>query len=177
MADFRFKDGFRPKTLKADVVAVELERIKREHQQLTAEAVFDAARPATALLHAEFEWDGQVAIRALGLDRARKLIRAVVVVPTEPEQPAHRVWVHIAAEGAPNGGGVYQKAEAVCRDVDLFERALVELQRKFDSAAEALSELKAMAATSSSPHADRMAAIGLAVQGFGAVREALAILK
>ena len=175
MADYRFKDGFRPKALKAGVVAAELERIKTENTQLTAEAVFDAARPAKALLHDEFEWDGPTAIRALGLDRARKLIRAVVVIPSEPEQVAHRVWVHIAAEGAPNGGGAYQRAEVVAREVNLFERAVTELQRKFDSAAEALEELRLLA--SASPNADRMAAIGLAVQGFGAVREALAILK
>jgi hypothetical protein len=176
MVDFRFKDGFRPKALKASVVALELERIKRESTELTAEAVFDAARPAKALLHGEFEWDGPAAIRALGLDRARKLIRAVVIVPTEREQMPHRVWVHVSAEGAPNGGGAYQKAEVVVRDVDLFERAVSELQRKFDAAAEALTELKALVA-SADPNADRMAAIGLAVQGFGAVREALAILK
>lgn len=172
---YGFKNGFRARAVKADVVAAELERIKEENGALTAEDVFESARPKTAPLHAEFEWDGKAAVRELGLIRARSLIRAVVVVKEQPEEAPRRVWVHVGEEGKPNKPGEYERVDVVVQNVDLFERALTDLQRKFDAASEALAELRRAAEDGGQP--DRLAAISLAVQGFGAVREALAVLR
>lgn len=176
METYQFRAGFRAKAIKADVAASELERIKQENGTLTSEAVFEAAKPKTAKLHSEYVWDGKEAVKQLGLIRSREIIRAVVVVPKpETQEPARRIWVHVPDEMKPNGPGEYEKISAVVQHVDQYERALSDLQRKFDAAAEALNELQQAAQGSATP--DRLAAIGLAVQGFGAVREALAILR
>jgi hypothetical protein len=175
MTDYRFKSGFRPRVLKAEQLAAELDKIEAVGT-VTASTVFEAARPKESLLHGEFIWDGTEAVRQLGILRAAALIRAVVVVPDPAaSESAHRVWVRISDEASPVGPGHYERMTAVVKDVNLFERALSDLQRKFDAASQALAELKTVADGTSD--ADRLAAIGLAVQGFGAVREALALLR
>lgn len=175
METYQFRPGFRAKAVKADVVAAELERIKEANGALTSEAVFEAARPKTAPLHGEYVWDGKEAVRQLGLIRSREIIRAVVVVRAEAEEPPRRIWVHVPSEANPSGPGEYERMDVVVQHIDQFERALSHLQQKFDAAAEALEDLRR--AAHGTDNADRLAAIGLAVQGFGAVREALAILK
>jgi hypothetical protein len=152
-----------------------LARIREDAGALTAEGVFVAAMPEDAVLHGEFEWDGQKAIRELGLIRARNVIRSVVVRNVESDEAPHRVYTHIVSESPGQRAGVYEPMTVVVQSPDLYERALTNLQRKFDAAAESLEELRALASASGQP--DRLAAIGLAVQGFGAVREALALLK
>jgi hypothetical protein len=176
MPTYEFRSGFRAKAVKADVVAAELERIQQENGALTSDAVFEVAKPEDAPLHPEYVWDGDEAVRQLGLIRSREIIRAVVVkIDSEAPEPARRVWVHVPNEDKPNGPGEYEKITTVVQHIDQFERALSDLQRKFDAAAEALDELRHAAQAGDNP--ERLAAIGLAVQGFGAVREALALLK
>lgn len=172
---FTFAPGFRARSSKPEEVASELARIREEAGALTAEGVFEASIPDDAALHGEFEWNGQKAIRELGLIRARSIIRSVVVRQVEEDAPPHRVYTHIMSETPAQRSGVYEPMTVVVQTPDLYERALTNLQRKFDAAAESLEELRALASASGQP--DRLAAIGLAVQGFGAVREALALLK
>lgn len=173
---YRFTPGFRPRSVKdAAVLNAELARIKEADDGLTSEGVFEASRPKDAPLHGEFIWDGKAAVRELGLIRARQLIRAVVVVDERQEEPPRRVYVHLPSEDKAKSAGTYERIDVVVQHVDLYETALANLQRKFDAAAEALEELRR--AAQGTDNADRLAAIGLAVQGFGAVREALAILK
>lgn len=175
MPDYRFRPGFRARAVTAGAAAGALEALHAAGP-LTASAVFEAAKPKGAVLHGEFEWDGQTAIRELGLMRAREIIRAVIVVPTAASAPARHVYVHVESEAAGlSRGGRYELLETVVGRPDLYEQALTALQRKFDAASQALDELRAAAEGTSAP--DRLAAIGLAVQGFGAVREALAILR
>lgn len=169
----RFRAGFRARGIKPDVMSDELARIKDEQGVLTSEAVFEAAKPKDAVLHSEFVWDGKTAIRELGLIRARSIIRAVIVI--EGDEPSHAEWTFVPDAEAPAGPGEYELTEVVVQHVDLYERAVTNLQRKFDAAAEALDELRR--AAQGTADADRLAAINLAVQGFGVVREALAILK
>lgn len=170
-----YRSGFRARAVKPDVAASELERIKATEGALTAEAVFEAAKPKAAPLHDEFVWDGKEAVRELGLIRARQIIRSVVVIPEESSEPPRPVYVFVPDAAKPHGPGVYERPEVIVQHVDLYERALSNLQRHFDAAAEALNDLRRVA--DGRQDQDRLAAIGLAVQGFGAVREALAILK
>ncbi len=172
---YRFREGFRARSVTAHVAMTELERIKAEQGKLTSEGVFLAAKPDGAALHGEFIWDGDEAIRELGLNRARVLIRSIVIVPVKDDpSPVQRVFVHVADEDSDTGKGEYEKITAVVRHVDQYEIALTNLQRRFDSASEALEELRR--AAEGTANADRLASIGLAVQAFGALREALAIL-
>lgn len=172
---FTFAPGFRARSSKPEEMAAELARIRDKSGALTAEGVFEAAKPKEAPLHGEFEWNGQKAIRELGLIRARSIIRAVVVRKAEEDSPPHRVYTHIPNEKSPAAPGVYERMDVVVHQVDRYEMALTNLQRKVDSSVEAMNELMRVAQGTAS--ADRLAAIGLAVQGFGAVREALALLK
>lgn len=175
MEQYRFTPGFQARAVKPAAAAAELERVKAENGTLTASAVFEASRPKTAPLHDEFVWDGKEAIKQLGEMRARQIIRAVVVVKPEQEQAPQRVYVHIPNATKHTMPGTYERMEIVANRVDLYERALIDLQRKVDSAIYAIEELKR--AAQGTDNAERLAAIGLAVQGFGAVREALALLK
>lgn len=172
---YEFKYGFRPRAVKADVVASELERVKEAHGELKAEHVFEDARPKEAPLHGEFEWDGKKAIRELGLIRARTLIRSVVIVDAEPNKQPSRVWVNIRDERKPNEAGTYEKIEVVVKQPDLWEHALTNLNRRYEAAHEAMMEVKR--AGEQSEDADRLAKIALVVEGFSTVREALALLK
>lgn len=92
MQQYRYRDGFRTlSALKPAVVADELERIKEANGVLTSDGVLEAARPEGALLHNEFEWDGEAAVRKLGMLRASAIIRAVVIIPDEPKTHPHRI--------------------------------------------------------------------------------------
>lgn len=48
-----------------------------ENGVVTSRGVFEAARSENNILHGEFEWDGDRAVEALGLQRAAELIRTV----------------------------------------------------------------------------------------------------
>lgn len=48
-----------------------------ENGVVTSRGVFEAARSENNILHHEFEWNGDKAIEALGLQRAAELIRTV----------------------------------------------------------------------------------------------------
>lgn len=50
-----------------------------ENGVVTNKGVFEAARNPNSILHDQFEWDGERAIEALGLQRASELIRTVRV--------------------------------------------------------------------------------------------------
>jgi hypothetical protein len=170
-----FAPGFRAHSLKPHEVRDELRRIRDERDELTAEGVFEEATPEDAKLHPEFEWDGDKAIRELGLIRARRIIRSIVVQSVEAKEPPRHEYVHIVSETPGRRAGEYVPMTVAVQSPDLYELALTHLQRKVDAAVEALNELRSVASKSSD--ADRLANIGLVVQGFGAVREALALLK
>ena len=176
--EYQYTPGYRERKVSAKIAAAELDRIKQEKGALTAPSVFEAAKPDDAALHPEFIWDGEMAVRELGLIRARSLIRAVQIRPAEgSDEPERRVWVHVAPEKGRSDekAGEYVYIEDAVQHIDIFERALTELQRKVDAASEALNELKRAAEGTSDER--QKAVVALAVQGFGAVREALAILR
>lgn len=175
MQQYRYRDGFRTlSALKPAMVADELERIKEANGVLTSDGVLEAARPEGALLHNEFEWDGEAAVRKLGMLRASAIIRAVVIIPDEPKTHPHRIWIGVSSDDPTNRSSHYEKLEVVVRQVDLYEQALVNLQRRFDSAAAALDELRA--AASGTPDPNRQAVIGLAADAFSTLRQALTVL-
>lgn len=173
MPEYRFRSGARVSGVTPEVVTSELARIHQENDDtLTAPAVVSAAKPATAPLHPAFEWRNSVAADEYRLIQARQLIRAVIVIPekVEGEQgaPASPAWVHVEKDN-------YQPIEVVVQRPDLFEMALKEAQSKLAAAERAVMDLKR--AAEHAPNPDRMAAIGLAVQGFAAVKEALAVIR
>lgn len=172
---YGYRAGFTARVVTPPVMADEFDRIRGEKGALRSADVLEESRPDDAVLHDEFVWDGEAAITELGLIRARTMIRALVVrLPETPRAPAAPVWVHIPNDN-PRRPGEYEKTEVVVENIDLFERALTELQRRYDSAQEALMAVRR--AADETGDSERLAAIAMVVQGFGAVREALAILR
>src|SRR5262249_35758909 len=108
--EYRFRDGFRARTVTAVQAHTELERLRADGP-LTSSAVFDAARPKDAVLHGEFQWDGKKAVEELGLIRARTLIRAVVVL--KPDQPPTSEYIHVPAVKLAQTEGRYEPLSVV----------------------------------------------------------------
>lgn len=79
-AEIKWKNGSRVKT-PATAAHKELERIRKKNGgALDAVAVVEASRSKRAVLHKEFEWDDAVAAEEHRRERARYLMRHIVVV-------------------------------------------------------------------------------------------------
>jgi len=169
---YEYRHGMSSKAVSAEAAYTELERIRAEHDdRLSPRDVVDESRPEVAVLHPFFEWDDGAAAEAYRVDQARKLTRSVYVVASDQQGrdlPSVPVYFHVERHN-------YQPASVVVNQPDLFEQALQELQRQLAAAERAVRELEAVSKTGKDP--DRMAAIGLAVQGFEAVRAAVAIIR
>lgn len=161
MAAYKFKEGFAPSGIDAEVVEHELERIAGKEQRLTPNAIVDAARPKDAVLHKViFRLNRDQAAQEHYLDVARRLIRSVVVVHEDEKRPSP-VWVHVPANDGGKAGD-YQPAAIVVQRPDAFAAALAELQRRLNSARNAVDDLQRVAAQSEDP--ERLALIAMAVK-------------
>jgi len=149
----------------ADVAAAELERIRKE-QGLTAEAIVAEAEPDSSPLHPAFQWDDVEAGHEYRLIQARRLARSVSVIVGKAEPRS--LYVNVKMLGRE---GTYEPMELVIQHPDQFAFALAALERKLDSAAEAVEELRALAAAGSDP--DKTARIAVAVEAFRAAQEAV----
>jgi len=170
---YRFRHGVTRGTVTAEQAYGELERIRTAHDdKLNPRDVVRESRPDAAVLHPFFEWDDAIAAEEHRVQQARRLSRSVyVVTPStrDDEAPSETpVYFHVQ----PNH---YQRGDIVVAQDDLFQQALEELQRKLSIAERAVNELKTLAAGGKNP--ERAAAIALAVQGFEAVRAAVAIIR
>lgn len=65
--------------------------IQASGREVTAEALWESARPAASPIHHLFEWDAEKALREIGIHRAHTLLRAVVLTVREPETKTYRV--------------------------------------------------------------------------------------
>lgn len=161
MERIRYADGFRSRGSDPAAVQATLATLAAR-EPLTAERTFEAARAEDSPLHCEFTWNGEAAVRELGLLRARSLIRAIVHVQVENEPPRH-VYVHVPSDTG-QGGGTYDTLVAVLDDDERYRRALGGLQAKFASARAALRELHTAAARAG--REDRIVAVTAAGQAF-----------
>lgn len=136
--------------MKDQIVVEELTRIKQKHGKLQAKAVVDESRPEDAPLHGNFEWNDGVAGENWRVFQARQLIRTVKIENPATQQQYH-AFVHIGNRGETKQGdeisreGYYECAEIVARDVDLFARALSEIQRKISGLQDSADELRRLA--------------------------------
>ena len=84
---------------------------------LTAEKLLDASRPEDAPLHGEFEWRDEIAAEKYRLQQAGTIIRALVIVPEEPETPEVRAFFNLAPTD--NGKRHYMATSTIFRDSEL----------------------------------------------------------
>lgn len=108
IAGFEFTEGARFQSgasADANAVGAHLELLRQQCKgELTPRDVLDDAKNPNSPLHSFFEWSDSEAAEQYRLSQARGLIRAVVAIYTQPDQPAQRIraYVHIAEKGAPH---------------------------------------------------------------------------
>lgn len=99
----RFQSG-----AKADdpmIVGQHLEYLRQQYKgELTPDDIVSDARNGNSPLHSFFEWDDSAAAHQYRLKQARGLIRSVVAIYQEPEQPVRKIqaFVHIPEAGTPH---------------------------------------------------------------------------
>lgn len=117
---YEWKAGARTNGMDAQKVGERLEQIRQKHGVLTPSVIVADARLKASPLHKGFEWDDQKAAAIYREERARAIVRCVVVTlqgaNTDPRQV--RAFVHI---GNPLE---YEDIGAVMRDLDKREALL-----------------------------------------------------
>lgn len=172
MIEYQFRHSVTSKTVTAEQAFNELERIRAAHdERLNPHDIVEESRPRTAVLHPFFEWNDRVAGEAYRHQQARKLSRSVYIVrPAVDDAPAQEAPAYFNVES-----NNYQPQAIVMARTDLFQLALTVLHTKMSAAERAVRELEQLASQSGQP--DRAQAIALAVQGFEAVRAAVALIR
>lgn len=119
----------------------ELYRLHEENNGLTPLVVIKAAKPKDSVLHNQFEWDNKKAGDSWRLHQARQLIRKLTVIVDDKPQHA---FYHIGKADIEEDNR-YMRTEAVVANIDLYERALSELQRKIAGIQKSAEELRRLA--------------------------------
>tara|TARA_R100000234_G_C4926714_1_gene146595 strand:+ start:144 stop:638 length:495 start_codon:yes stop_codon:yes gene_type:complete len=131
------KTAFVRRGVKAQTAGEELERISKEHGEVTPPLVVDEARPEESPIHEVFEWDDYVAAEHHREHQARQLIRSIEVV--KPEGNTEPVFIHIHSEQA------YLPTKTVVNDVDFFAEAKRSAEKRLEEASASLNQLKSIA--------------------------------
>lgn len=131
------KTAFVRRGVKAQTAGEELERISKEHGEITPPLVVDEARPEESPIHEVFEWDDYVAAESHREHQARQLIRSIQVV--KPEGNTEPVFIHIHSEQA------YLPTKTVVNDVDFFAEAKRSAEKRLQEASASLNQLKSIA--------------------------------
>lgn len=143
---YRFADGSRfqsgAKTDNPEVVGQHVEYLRQQHKgELTPRDIVDDAKNPNSPLHSFFEWVDSAAADQHRLAQARGLIRAVVAIYREPDQPQRevRAFVHVPEPGTPHYRGTAQAmSQKKTRDL-VLQRAWREFQgwrRKYQELSE-----------------------------------------
>lgn len=172
-----FREGRKPKGVKADAAAAELERIYATHRELKPSVIVDESRPKEAPLHPAFEWRDKVAAEEYRLWQARQIVRCVHVIE-DGEKKAAPVFVHVRLEKDEDEPakreGAYHPVSVVVQNVDLFERALSELEQRMRAAMASVEALRS--AAEKSDDSDRLARVALAVRALETASDAIRAL-
>lgn len=144
--EYQWRLGFHaPKGVTASTAKNEMERVRRESGNLTADALVEASAPPDAPLHPAFEWNNATAGRAWRRQQAMQIIRSVQVVYAD-DQPSHRQYVLATlADDSPETAYVPMTVAVV--DADMCADVLCRLESELKAAAASLSEFEAVAAT------------------------------
>lgn len=150
VAQYEFASGARfqagAKADDANAVGNRLEELRQKFKgELTPKDVVEDARSHNSPLHTYFEWNDSAAAEQYRLQQARALIRAVVAVVVNEEEPAKRVqaFVHVPEAGAPHYRRVdHAMSQERTRDMVLRQafREFRAWQKRYEDIAE-LAEL------------------------------------
>jgi hypothetical protein len=114
---------------------------RNERDELTPEAVVEAARDEASPLHGYFEWDDASAAHAHRLHQARVLIKGWRIT-VEHEERVISVPMYVESPDKPSGAQGYVTFDKLRREPDTAQRAL---QAEIDRAAGVLSRARTMA--------------------------------
>lgn len=176
---WQYRETYRGvRSVPAETVGTALEDL-RATGDLAPSRYVEVAKPKDSPLHPTLTWDDKKAANEFRLIEARTIIRGVirveVVTETDTRAGEPRViggYVHVPSEDR-RGEGKYQPVELVIENVDEYGRALDEARKDLESAERRLHELRRL----SEGRNDGAEALAIAIQGIGAVREALQLLK
>lgn len=110
-------------TTKRELIRQAIAELADANGVVTSKAVFEAARSPNSILHHEFEWDGDKAIVALGMQRAAELIRSVRV---EIVVQSHKIVApYYVNDPRDSQTGVYQPLATVKNDETMKRGVLI----------------------------------------------------
>lgn len=135
-----FREGFRIKGITAAALHRHIEAVEAQHgHKATALEVLDSARPRQSPIHHLFEWDDRKAAEEHRLEKARYLLRAVVV---EYYVEATRKTIQVRAH-------TFSQRE---KGYISIKRVLTNEERRAELLEQAMEELRAWQNTYSSLH-------------------------
>lgn len=130
---FSFKPGRRPLSVKPEIIAKELNRIREHDGQLQAVGVVQASRPKNAPLHALFEWDNTAAAEKWRINQAQNIINIIQVKTTGNNNRTNTVPVFLNVscprDGVPSGR-VYEPVEVAMANPETRRQILAAALRR-----------------------------------------------
>ena len=116
--------------VKAQIVGKELSRLAKENSgTLLPETVLRSAKTARSPLHDCFEWDDKIAAHKYRVTQASYLLRAVVVIQQDPENPKKTVTCRAFPCIETDGGNYYTTIAHVMDDAELTENVREQVVR------------------------------------------------
>lgn len=149
-----------------DAVAAEVRKLLAAHDGITPDILLETARKKTNPLHPLFDWDDSVAAEKWRTHQARKLARAIHVIPQEVERPEPRP-IMVRTEN------VYRSVETVVAREDWYLQAMRQLHAKVSQAEQAVRQLREAAEQHHPDDVDRLAKINVALEAFRACSRAV----
>lgn len=136
---YKFREGYRaPIGLKADIAAIELERIRDAAKQLTPANIIDHSRKKSSPLHIAFEWDDSKAAQKYREKQAGDLVRAIVfeVKEHENEEVKHK-YVLTRKDDTRQ----YMPIELVKEDKSMLSYSVSRLRAQLNGLKQSINEL------------------------------------
>lgn len=140
MAEYVARPGASISDQDATIIGRALEDIEQRKAGITPHDVVEEARPDDAALHNYFEWEDSVAAEEYRRTQARYLIRAVLVVREEGDEPIptwHNVIQTIPGDGTER---VYRRIDIVAQQSDLLEQVIERELRQLEGVQRRLSQ-------------------------------------
>ena len=153
-----------------DAVAAEVQRLLAGHDGITPELLLNTARHKRSPLHGLFDWDDSVAAEKWRTHQARKLARAIHVIPEDVERPEPRP-ILIRTEK------VYRAVDTVVARDDWYISAMRHLQAKVEQAERAVRQLRDAAEQRHPDDVERLARINVAIEAFRTCSRAVEALN
>ena len=126
---YELQGPYTPKTAAAIVIG-ELERIMERDGGLRPDAIVRDSEPEHAPLHAEFEWDDPAAAHEYRIEQARRIVRAVHIVPDPAQRESFAPLRAFVSMSRPSAGGGSGRAYESTLDVLRNSNARANLMRQ-----------------------------------------------